>query len=363
MHPKYRRYFWQVFIYGVIWWIFALLYVIIEKGILGDTTIYPATNNTYDFKNALIYTPVGGFFIGVFQGLTEVLLMQKIFLNKSFWQKILFKGGFYLLMIILSLVLLTIGINAIRYNASPLDPAVINSLKAFYSDFAFWSIVIYGGVIADIALFFSEVRDYLGNNIFSNYSFGTYYKPKREVRIFMFLDMKSSTTIAEKLGHKKYFELIKHYYSDMTDALLETSGEIYQYVGDEIVVTWHESEGLDNNNCLNCFKKIKEAVQARKDYYEEYFGFIPQFKAGLHLGEVTAGEIGTLKKEIIYSGDVLNTAARIQALCNGYEASILISESLKRKLRDTSLWKIEEIGTISLRGRSAPMQLYQVNII
>ena len=363
MHPKYRRYFWQVLTYGIIWWVFGILYVLIEKGIMGDTSIYPATNNTYDFKNALIYTPLGAFFIGVFQGLTEVLWMRKIFLNSSFWQKILFKGVFYLLMIIISLVALTAVINAVRYNASPLDPIVVDSLRAFYSEFAFWSIVIYGGVIADVALFFSEIRDYLGSNIFSNYSFGTYYKPRREVRIFMFLDMKSSTTIAEKLGHKKYFELIKTYYADMTDALLETSGEIYQYVGDEIVVSWEESEGLDRNNCLNSFKKIREAVRSRKQYYEKHFGFIPQFKAGLHLGEVTAGEIGTLKKEIIYSGDVLNTAARIQALCNSYDAMILISESLKVKLKDTVSWDFDEIGTISLRGRAAPMHLFRVDIV
>lgn len=362
VHPKYQRYFWQIFTFGAIWGIFGFIYVILERGIMGDSTIYPATNNNYDFKNALIYTTLGSFVTGNLQGLTEVLWMKNAFLSRPFWQKILFKGGFYLVMIILSLIAITLIVNSVGYNASPFSPEVMASLKAFSSEFAFWSVVIYAAVIADVALFFSEVRDYLGSNIFSNYSFGTYYKPKEEIRIFMFLDMKSSTTIAEQLGHNSYFELIKNYYADMTDAILETEGEIYQYVGDEIVVSWLEEEGLSRNNCLNCFKKIADAVSNRKAYYMKTFGFVPEFKAGIHIGEVTAGEIGTLKKEIIFSGDVLNTAARIQALCNSYQARVIISETLKDKLAASDLWEIQEIGTIWLRGKSKPMHLFKVEI-
>lgn len=363
LHPKYQRFLSQVLVFSIIWGIFGLIYVILEKGIMGDTTIYPATNNTYDFKNALIYTTLGTFIIGTFQGLTEVLWMKNVFLNRPFWQKIMFKGSFYFIIIIISLVGITLAVNSVRYNASPFAPEVVASLRAFYSEFAFWSIIIFGFLVADIALFFSEVRDYLGSNIFSNYSFGTYYKPIQENRIFMFLDMKSSTTIAEKLGHQKYFELIKNYYADMTDAILETEGEIYQYVGDEIVVSWREDEGIQRNNCLYCFKKIADAVSNRKDYYINTFGFIPEFKAGLHIGEVTAGEIGTLKKEIIYSGDVLNTAARIQALCNHYHTRMLISELLKDKLMASDQWEIQEIGTIALRGKTRPMHLFKVEIL
>ena len=176
----------------------------------------------------------------------------------------------------------------------------------------------------------------------------------------MFLDMKSSTTIAEKLGHQNYFKLIKSYYADMTDALLETNGTIYQYVGDEIVVSWPEKEGLKSNNCLLCFQKIEEAIDTRSAQYQSKFGFVPEFKAGIHIGTVTAGEIGTLKKEIVYTGDVLNTAARIQALCNQYNARILISAKLKSCLERQEEVIFSEIGTITLRGKTVPMPLFKV---
>ena len=362
IHPKYKRYFWQAFTFAVIWSVFGLVYVILERGILGTTNFYPATLNRYDFNSSLIYTPIGSFFMGFIQGWIEVVWMRNKFRNRSFWIKILFKSSIYLLMIIVFLAVLTLLINSLRYNASPWDPEVINSLIQFYGAFAFWSIVLYMAVIVDVALFFSEVRDYLGGNIFYNYSFGTYFKPQKENRIFMFLDMKSSTTIAEKMGHTQYFELIKSYYADMTDALLETSGEIYQYVGDEIVISWPQKEGLVDNNCLKCFQKINDSIQHAGDQYKSRFGFIPEFKAGLHVGEVTAGEIGTLKKEIIYTGDVLNTAARIQSLCNHYESKILISEPLKQQLDLTEKMALTEIGNITLRGKTHSMPLYKVDL-
>ena len=362
IHPKYSRYFWQAFSFAVIWAIFGLVYVILERGILGEVEFYPATGNKYDLISSLLYTTLGAFLMGFVQGWIEVVWMKKKFRNRSFWVKILFKGGFYLVLIILFLVTLTLLTNSFRYNANPWEPEVIKSLYQFIGAFAFWSIVFYIAVIIDVALFFSEVRDYLGGGIFYNYSFGTYFKPKKENRIFMFLDMKSSTTIAEKMGHTQYFELIKSYYADMTDALLETSGEIYQYVGDEIVVSWPQKEGLINNNCLKCFQKINDSIQNAGEEYKTRFGFIPEFKAGLHLGEVTTGEIGILKKEIIYTGDVLNTAARIQALCNQYSSKILISESLKDQLHKTDGLTITEIGVIELRGKTNSMPLYKVDL-
>ncbi|MBT8314785.1 MAG: adenylate/guanylate cyclase domain-containing protein, partial [Maribacter sp.] len=141
----------------------------------------------------------------------------------------------------------------------------------------------------------------------------------------MFLDIKSSTSIAEKIGHVEYFELLKEYYHILSNAVIEYSGEIYQYVGDEIVITWNLSKGIMNNNCIKCFFKMKSDLKERQYWFEQKFGVYPEFKAGLHLGEVTTGEIGRIKKDIIFTGDVLNTTARIQSLCNDLQVDNLIS--------------------------------------
>ena len=108
----------------------------------------------------------------------------------------------------------------------------------------------------------------------------------------------------------------------------------YASIGDEIVVTWKEKEGFRKNNCIHCFIKISNSINKRKDYYMKQFGLVPKFKAGFHIGEVTAGEIGIIKKDIIYTGDVLNTTSRIQSQCNTYNSKALISEELFHKLTE-----------------------------
>ena len=178
----------------------------------------------------------------------------------------------------------------------------------------------------------------------------------------MFLDMKSSTTIAEKIGHVKYFEMLSEYYSDLSDPIIQYYGEVYQYVGDEIIVSWKLKNGLQDNNCLKCFFAMKESLRYRSEKYQSKFEILPSFKAGFHFGRVTTGEIGVLKKDIVFSGDVLNTTARIQGLCNHYNVDILISEHLKNKMNIESEFQIQSHGINELRGRNESLELFTVQL-
>jgi adenylate cyclase len=92
----------------------------------------------------------------------------------------------------------------------------------------------------------------------------------------------------------------------------------------------------------------------------ERFGLVPEFKAGYHIGEVTTGEIGIIKKDIIYPGDALNTAARIQGECNKYDEQVLISEHLLNKLTPGNDFGVSEIATILLRCKTTPAKLYSI---
>ena len=181
------------------------------------------------------------------------------------------------------------------------------------------------------------------------------------VRIFMFLDIKSSTTIAETLGHLKYFELLNDFFNDIADPIEKNKGEIYQYVGDEVVVSWPFNEGVESANCLNCFYDIVDTIKNLNSRYMERYNLVPDFKAGLHYGKVSTGVIGTLKKEIIYTGDVLNTASRIEGQCNSYKVNILLSKDLIDKLPVVDIFTSRKLGEINLRGKLSTMTLYTVD--
>ncbi len=145
----------------------------------------------------------------------------------------------------------------------------------------------------------------------------------------MFLDLRSSTTYAEQIGHEKFSEMIQDCFYDLAMVVEEHRAEIYQYVGDEAVLTWKMKNGLSDHNSLRAFFAFDDRLKSRSEYYREKYGFIPEFKAGLNGGEVMVAEVGEIKKEIAYHGDVLNTGARIQARCNFYGRNLLISERLK----------------------------------
>ena len=211
-----------------------------------------------------------------------------------------------------------------------------------------------------VSQFYTEVSENIGHGVLNNFFTGKYHAPTEEERIFMFLDMRSSSTIAENLGHVRYFEMLREYYSDMSEAIIEHSGEIYQYVGDEIIVTWPLGRGLKENNCVECFFAIQAAVKKQSKKYTERFGVLPSFKAGIHMGKVTTGEIGDIKKEIIFTGDVLNTTSRIQGLCNIYNVDILISEKLMSHLNLKSQFQIKAFGENELKGKDEKIELFTI---
>jgi adenylate cyclase len=205
-----------------------------------------------------------------------------------------------------------------------------------------------------------QVSDKFGPGILWKFITGKYYHPREEERIFMFLDLRSSTTIAEKMNSKKFFGLLKEIYIDITEPILNSEGEIYQYVGDEVVVTWSVESGLAGNNCLLCFFQIQQVLEQRKEHYNRVYDLLPSFKAGLHIGEATVGEIGVIKKDIVYSGDVLNTTSRIQGECNNNNVNLLLSSDLLERMKLNEEYVQIALGEVSLKGKKEGIALYTI---
>jgi adenylate cyclase len=360
LSPKIKRNIGRIIPFGVIWLIFSTVYVLLEKGLLGSLNYYPSTTNPYNFSRSIFFTPVFALLTGLVIGTIEVLYFNKFFVQKTFVRKIIYKALIYLVTIIFFLTLTSIIANSLELQTTIFDQQVWNNARAFFADYAFLSVGVYMAAVIIISQFYAEVSENIGQVVLNNFFTGKYHQPLEEERIFMFLDMKSSTRIAEKLGHIKYFEMLKEYYSDLSDPIISYSGEIYQYVGDEIVVSWTLRNGLNNDNCIQCFFAMKAALRKHSAKYQEQFGLLPEFKAGFHLGKVTTGEIGVIKKEIIFTGDVLNTAARIQGLCNTYEVDVLVSDNLMKKLHLAVPYQTRSLGENELRGRNEKIALFTI---
>lgn len=191
--------------------------------------------------------------------------------------------------------------------------------------------------------------------------FGKAGLPIKDTRIFMFMDLKSSTSYAEKLGYLKYSQFIKDIYREIDEYVIETRGIIYQYVGDEIVIVWDLKDGLRNNNCLRFFDLFEKRIHELKNYFFHEYEIIPEFKAAFHYGEVAIAEIGNvLRRDIAFHGDTVNTTARICSKCRELEEKILISETLVEKLsQKNNNHKFESVGRYNLKGKREEVELFK----
>ncbi len=315
------------------------------------------------FKSGLITNTISGIVGGILGGTSLVLINSRLFQKKSF-RYALFTTA-YLYVLVFSLITIStnwffaygqLGNSAtiLKVTYLAFELMVNQSLIAFF--------IIWGGVTL-LTLFLLQVNDKFGPGILLKFIMGKYYQPKKEERFFMFLDMKSSTTIAEKIGNEWYFSLLSNLFSHITNTILNHEGEIYQYVGDEIVISWPLKKGIKNANSLNCFTQIQKKLLELAPFYEKKYGLTPQFKAGLHYGQVMAGEIGVIKRDIIYSGDVLNTAARIQEQCNVYDVDFLVSDDAFNLIQDKDNYKLIPIGSIELRGKEQKISINTVKLI
>lgn len=358
LSPKNKRNLLRILPFGVVTFVFNIVYLSVENGILGDSTSYPSTGNPYVpnfFISSLVTTTIG-FIAGAF----EVFYLNKLFREDSFTKKITLKTLIYFFIISLTICITIFLTNSYDLGVYPWDEQVRVNAGVFLSNFAFWSIVMYFTLVVIICLFYTEVSDNIGQAVLWNFFTGKYHHPIEEERIFMFLDMKGSTTIAEKLGHVEYFKLLNKYYLDLSDPIMIYGGEIYKYVGDEVIVTWKYTQGDFKDTCVRCFFAMQEALNNQAKQYQKKYGLVPTFKAGIHLGKATTGEIGVLRKEIAFSGDVLNTTARIQGLCNTYEVDLLISEELVDALKLREKYALRELGKADLRGRNEKINLFTI---
>ncbi|WP_421918445.1 adenylate/guanylate cyclase domain-containing protein [Marinifilum sp.] len=276
----------------------------------------------------------------------------------------------YLLIILLSLSVNILSAYLLIYWVYHLGDIFINKefpnsfqhLIDLYKSQLFYSILAYFFIVGTLIEIFFEIDKKLGRGVLLKFLLGRYYKPKEEERIFLFMDLKSSTSYAEQLGHFKYSRLLQDCFKDISPAITKNKAQIYQYVGDEVVLTWKLEHGLKNNRCIQVFFDFMDELNKKETYYQREYGLIPVFKAGVHSGKVMIAEVGELKSEIAYHGDAINTASRIQGLCNSYQSKLLVSGDLIKELKLHHYFDIwsEPLGAVLLNGKKLTTALYKI---
>ncbi|MDH3245131.1 MAG: adenylate/guanylate cyclase domain-containing protein [Saprospiraceae bacterium] len=259
---------------------------------------------------------------------------------------------------IISLIALSIEQTRPIFSSSVVKAALVDNM---FSSFQIRNVLVWTCIVV-ATQFMLQINDRFGPGNLWKIFRAKYHTPKEELRVFMFLDMKSSTSIAEEFGHKKYYLFLNEFYSVISDTIINRYGEIYQYVGDEIVISWTAENAVRDQNCLYCYFDIRKVIEQNHEIFKSEYKRIPDFRAGIHFGPVTVGEIGNYKRDIVFTGDVMNTTARIQEACKAYEADLLISENALSLFDNTHPFAIDVLDEIELRGKEKRVHLYALSL-
>jgi adenylate cyclase len=354
-----KRDLYKILFLVCFWELCAIFITYYDASVLGFKS--EIEGGQYNFMATLIAVVITTLIGSSILGSLEVLFLGKILRKKPLGISLMVKTTIYIMFIIIFSSLAILYIYSSEIKQPMFSDLAINQFITTFLSARVFSTMLYWGFACMLALFVLQINEKFGQGVLLNFLLGRYHKPKEDQRIFMFMDLRSSTTYAERLGHIKYSQLIQDCFFDLTDIVLSYGAKIYQYVGDEVVLSWEVENGIIHQNCLNTFYAYDELLKSKSTYYKDNYGVVPEFKAGLNLGAVTVAEVGEIKKELAYHGDVLNTAARIQGKCNDYKRKLLVSEKLKSQFDHQTDYDFEFLGDVLLKGKEEPVNIFAVN--
>jgi len=288
-----------------------------------------------------------------------VFVLKKVFRNYSMWFALLTKS----LILIAAAIIISFLIH-ISYSTAVNGRDLLYAVHKFWNDafHTYWLLqkLLYWLALLLITQVIIEVHDKYSPGVFFDLLLGRYLRPKVEQRIVMFLDLKDSTPIAEKLDSISYFKFIREFIYQISIALIEHDGIIYQYVGDEIVVSWKFNE-VNTKKCMASLIEARRNLQKRSEHFRRRYGVMPEFRVGIHAGEVTVGEIGVIKRDLVISGDTMNTTARIRTACSELNQKFIVSKSFIDHI-DLKEWQSESLGEVELKGKNNTIELFALKI-
>lgn len=337
----------------VFWEISFIFYIFL----IGENNIFRTYSNTIGIDSVYLLVTFISLITSLIFAFIDIIFTDRIVRFFPIRLVIIFKSTIYFivgLIIAAIAVIPSVELFTITNLKDLLSQLPVTNIHLFRFIIYFYVFCFFNGII-------NGAVKKVGPGNFNNWIFGLLNKPREEERIFMFIDLKSSTTIAEKLGHRKFSHLVQDLFNDM-EIVDNYGGEIYQYMGDGAIISWSLKKGLNKSHFLKSFYVFTKLLEQRHRYYKRKYNLTPQFKAGVHIGKVMVLQVGQIRRDISYNGDTMNTAARIESKCNELRNTMLISGDLYNALTHKTEYKFKNVGEIALRGKRKAVEIYGVKV-
>jgi adenylate cyclase len=344
--------------------IVSICWVLIDLGIF----MFQVSSGTYPFKyadrdvtstRAIFLREVNVFFLSLIICFMLISVLRNFLRNSSLWLNLVAKTMLLIVAAVVMSFFIYVSYEMLIHKLGlivAMKKFMLNTFRPewFLPKMLEWMLLF---ILTQLAI---EINEKYSPGVFVAIMMGKYLQPREEERIIMFIDLRNSTPIAEKLGSKEYFQFIRDFIFCISAGIMEHGGRIYQYVGDEVVAWWPSS-------AVNAKKVIASLIASRKilnkntEIFKSAYGILPEYKAGIHAGTVTVGQVGISKKELVMSGDTINTASRIRSACTDLNQKFLISKDMV-DLVGMEAWQSESLGLVDLKGKNQLIELFALRI-
>ena len=244
-----------------------------------------------------------------------------------------------------------------------ITPAILDleNFPNWYDEKRFAQDLIVALIVVLLINFSVRILSLMGGRVLINFLLGRYYRPLREQQVFMFVDFLDARGMSRRLGDLRAQSLISAVLFDIDASVTEFGGENHRYFGDELVVTWPLRRAVKDGRCLQCALEIIRQLRANARRYHDKFGEAPRLRIALHGGWVVASEIGDDRREIVYFGDTINTAARLRGLAKKIRRNLVVSAALLDQIRVPEGVRSEDMGAFTLSGKAQPTRVYALH--
>lgn len=341
-HNAYKLSLTQLISFGVGGMLLGLIYIALEQGF---TNLFPFINGV-----------AVGLFVGLLIGYFEIFLFSPKSHQNSFLKLISLRVLTYtasIFIVILSVVTIN---RAIRQNQSFIDALISKESETYITGGRFQMAVAFTFFASVIANFIRLLSFKIGRGILINFFLGAYHKPRLVSRSFLFIQINNASLVLKEFPVEDYHNFLNKLYKEISLAVIHHQGHIYEYVDNQIIVYWDKNKADWSQSLFNCFLEIQNIVKINEDSFYKNYAIRPQLVFSAHDGEVVQAEIGELKTEIVFHGDVLNTTARIMEIATQEKKCFVFTQNMKDHLSKNK--SINSLGTISLRGKQNSISVY-----
>lgn len=179
--------------------------------------------------------------------------------------------------------------------------------------------------------------------------------------VVLISDLRDSTVLANSMSRVAYLATLNQYFDGVAGAVIDNGGEVLKFIGDAVLAMFPiaSRDDAQPEAGLNAMKAVRQAHAAMDRLNELRTASLEaplRFGIGLHRGDITYGNIGTMKRlDFTVIGTAVNEVSRIEGLCKELGHPVLMSQVFAASVPSPDL---VSLGSQTLRGIEGTQEIF-----